>query len=119
MKKLDEFLYRRTNLPYLLQRLADGIWVELNRDYKPLTVPRGDWIDYELYPFRRKVAAIAPELRKELDIIEDGSGYKLYLYHDGCIPTYSKKFMAAYERRLNIIDSLPWRNVPTPLLPLD
>ena len=119
MKKLDKVLYRITYQPYLLQRLADGSWVEINRDYKPLAVPLGRWIDYEQYPFRRKVAAIAPELRKELDIFKDGSGDKLYLYHDGCIPTYSKKFMAAYERRLNIIDSLPWRNVPSPLLPLD
>ena len=107
MKKLDKVLYRITYQPYLLKRLADGSWVELNRDYKPLAVPLGGWIDYEKYPFRRKVAAIPPELRKELDIIEDGSGYKLYLYHDGCTPTDSKKFMAAYGRRLNIIDSLP------------
>ena len=99
-------LYRRTNLPYLLQRLNDGNWVELNREYKPLMVQRGVWIDYELFPFKRKIAEIPPKARKALDVIGDGSEYKLYLYHDGCIPTDSRKYMAAYKRRLDIIDAL-------------
>ncbi len=99
-------LYRRTNLPYLLQSLNDGNWVELNREYKPLMVQRGVWIDYELFPFKRKIAEIPPKARKALDVGGDGSGDKLYLYHDGCIPTDSPKHMAAYKRRLDIIDAL-------------
>ena len=98
--------YRRINLPYLLQRLKDGSWVELNREYKPLTVQEGVWIDYELFPFKRKIAEIPPKAREALAVDGDGSGDKLYLYHDGCIPTDSRKHLSAYRRRLNIIDAL-------------
>ena len=99
-------LYRRINLPYLLQSLRDGNWIELNREYKPLTVQQGAWIDYELFPFKRKIADIPPKARKALDIGGDDTGDKIYLYHDGCAPTDGRGYMAAYKRRLDIIDCL-------------
>lgn len=36
----------RTHLPYLLQRTSKG-WLVLNRYYKPLGMPNGEWVDYE------------------------------------------------------------------------
>lgn len=106
MSKLYKPPYRTIYWTYLLQRLNDGSWVELNREYKPLGVHPDGWINYEKYPFKTKIASIPPELRVKLSFNGDGSGDKLYLYNDGCIPTDSRTNQAAYDRKINIIEDL-------------
>ena len=43
---------RATLLPYCLQRLPDGSYIALNRDYKPLGFIGCGWVRYEDYPAR-------------------------------------------------------------------
>lgn len=43
---------RRLCILYCLQKIEDGIWIPLSREYKPLGLnTRRDWVDYKSYPF--------------------------------------------------------------------
>lgn len=41
----------RPFLPYCVSSISEGLWIPLNRDYKPLGMLRGQWFDYEKYEF--------------------------------------------------------------------
>lgn len=92
-------------LPYCIRRLADGRYIVLNRDYKPLGVQTRDWVDYETHPSAGRIAISATAARKmswsgseDLDSI--------MLYNDGCIPTESAAAMKAYQSRLAVFMAL-------------
>lgn len=90
----------RTHFPYCLQRLADGSYAVLNRNYKPLGVMSGEWVKYEDAPgnvkFKGMTAAMAQQLSWEGSPALD----RIFLYNDGTNPGNGPRELAAYLERL-------------------
>ncbi|MBP6651008.1 MAG: hypothetical protein KA181_01070 [Xylophilus sp.] len=53
--------FRYAFLIYCLIRLKDGCYIAVNRQYKPLGVMSGEWVEYETHPsifkFKRALSA--------------------------------------------------------------
>ncbi len=98
--------FRAVYFPYCIERMADGTWVILNRQYKPVGFNTGDFIRYEDFPVSAKLEGIGPGVLKKLAYDGDGGGGKVYLYDDGCVPTHSKANMDAYLKKLAILAKL-------------
>jgi hypothetical protein len=96
--------FRQVFLPYWLQKLPDGRWVVLNREYKPLGFRTGAWVDYEDYP----ICVELKDLKPEKVSFTGHQQYKdrIYLYNDGCIPTDSDKHMKAYLQKIKELAKL-------------
>lgn len=96
--------FRRLFLPYCLKRLADGSWVILNRQYKPLGVPGRGHVSYEAYSVklkgltRARIAALSCN-----GLLEYESQGTIWLYSDGCLPDASKANWVAYQARLAVL----------------
>jgi hypothetical protein len=91
--------FRHYFMPYCLQRLKDGRYIVLNRQYKPLGHFGGDWVDYESHPSAAKIKITAAAAKaiswngsESLDVI--------HLYNDGTIPTTSAEHWRLYSERL-------------------
>ncbi len=54
------YSFRRVFLPYCLKRLADGRYIVLNRQYKPLGVRSSEHVVYEDHPTAGRIE-ITPE----------------------------------------------------------
>lgn len=97
----DASLFRLVFLPYCLQLQDDGMYLVLNRRYKPVGITRTDWVDYGEYPvrvrFKRKLSAAQV---KALSARGSEDATCIYLYNDGCIPTDSAAHWQAYSARL-------------------
>lgn len=97
----DGFEFRRAFLLYCLQRLKDGSYVALNRDYKPLGMITNKWVDYEEAPgrfkFKRSLSAGQVSF---LSHKGDASPECIYLYDDGSVPTDSAANWNAYSAKL-------------------
>lgn len=91
---------RRTHFPYCLQRLEDGRYVMLNRNYKPIGFLTGEWITYGDYPIGMKIKGLGPKTIAELDCQGGADPTTIFLYNDGSIPTSSKENMQAYLAKL-------------------
>lgn len=97
----SEVEFRRLFLPYVLLLQSDGRYVVLNRNYKPVGLTVSDYIDYGAFPvaikFKRKLSS-----RQIQALSHDGSPdpSRIYLYDDGCVPTYSDANWTAYSARL-------------------
>ena len=98
-------------LPYLLQKIEDGIggWVILNRKYRFLGTT--SWSRYELAPKYFRLPEVSDELRHHLTtgfkhpLYED----KVYLYNDGCSPlskNASNKAREQYALKLAMVSAL-------------
>jgi len=93
-----------THLPYCLERAADGSWLVLNRNYKPVGATSKDWIDYEAAPGRlkidgRSIEAIARAMHN-VDRDEAGKPMRMWLYDDRVQPGKDAASMSAYMQRL-------------------
>lgn len=98
---------RAIYLPYCVQQLGDKTWVILNRNYKPLGSGTTDYVEYEDIPIAFRIAKITPAQAKKISYKGDADATEIiYLYDDGCVPTYSKKDMAAYLPRLEALMKL-------------
>lgn len=93
---------RTTHFPYCLNRLQDGRYIILNRNYKPLGVQTSEWVTYETEP---TVISINLTPAKAKAISWEGSENvdRVYLYNDGCIPTDGAAHMSAYLKRLGVL----------------
>jgi len=98
--------FRSVYFPYCIQKQADGSWVVLNRQYKPVGFNTGEYIKYEEFPVSAKLQGIGPAIANKLAYSGEASGDRIYLYNDGCIPTDSKTNMAAYLKKLEILAKL-------------
>lgn len=102
---MDEL--RQSHFIYCIQRLENGDYIFLNRDYKPLGFHTSDWIKYDNDPrlwvslkglTAKKAAKISYKNEENLAII--------YLYNDGCVPTRSAENMKNYLSRLETLMKL-------------
>jgi hypothetical protein len=97
--------YVTLNFPYCLHRV-DGnnsdrlIW--LNREYKPLGMPRKGWVDYSEYHdfqvslYDARIIKLLPALS-----LVDGN---YYFYNDGNHPRYDRAAMSRYAKLLGLIE---------------
>lgn len=96
-----------THLPYCLQKTADGSWLLLNRNYKPLGSVSNVRVDYDSHPDRLKIhqRTISSLQKHATSIIPDQPGDPglFFLYDDGCIPTESAAHWKRYASILQIL----------------
>ena len=93
-------------LVYCLQRLEDGSYLALNRQYKPLGVFSTEWVEYETHPSRFKFKrALSASQIAFLSYKGDASPERIYLYAGTCNPTLSDADWRAYSARLQRLAS--------------
>lgn len=98
--------FRSVFLPYCIKKQADGSYIVLNREYKPIGFNSRKHVKYEDYPISSKIRGLTPASIKKLSwngiMREDGS---VFLYNDGSIPTDSAANMKKYLEKLAILAS--------------
>lgn len=97
--------FRWIFMPYCIQRLKDGRYIVLNRDYKPLGIQTREWVDYETQPSAAKIE-ISKETAQRLSWEGKDNLDTIFLYNDGCVPTGTPTSMQAYLARLAILSTL-------------
>jgi hypothetical protein len=105
--------FRRVWLPYCVKKMSDEIggWIVLNRGYKPLGGRLDLWVNYQEVPAWQRIKRITLSQQEKIDHgCRLASGWRpdeiVWLYHDGCIPTYSNRNWSAYSERLSVLYSL-------------
>ena len=97
---------RSVHLPYVIDRLEDGRYVVLNREYKPIGFQTSSWIDYETYPIAVRFTRMTKATARRLSFEGSEDLNSIALYNDGCVPTASAAHMKAYLKRLSILANL-------------
>jgi hypothetical protein len=92
--------------PYCLQKQADGSYLILNRDYKPVGFNTKEHLVYENYPVAVQFARLLPATAAKLSVHGKPDLDAIYLYNDGTVPTDSQANMAAYLARLELLAKL-------------
>jgi hypothetical protein len=96
--------FRKTSLPYCLQKQKDGSYLVLNRNYKPIGFPDPmTHIDYEAYPIKHHFLKLGEKTIQKLHHGEPREDGAIYLYNDGTVPTSSDENMEAYLKKLAIL----------------
>src|SRR5687767_9310467 len=95
--------FRCVHLPYCLQRMEDGRYVVLNREYKPLGFQTYDFINYRDFPMAVRFKRLTPRVAAKLSSRGSANLDRIFLYHDGCIPTDSPAKMRLYLNRIAIL----------------
>lgn len=94
---------RAVYFPYCIEKCADGSWVLLNRNYKPVGFNTSEFITYADYPVAMKIKGLSPSKLKKLSYKDEEPADRVYLYNDGCIPTSSSAAMSEYIKKLEIL----------------
>jgi len=94
---------RAVYFPYCIEKCADGSWVLLNRNYKPVGFNTSNFINYADYPVAMKLKGLGPSTLKKLSYKDEEPSDRVYLYNDGCVPTSSSAAMNAYLKKLEIL----------------
>lgn len=92
--------------PYCIEKQNDGIWVLLNREYKPVGFNTNESFSYSDFPVSAKLSGIGPGIADKLSYSGKAEGDRIYLYNDGCNPINSKDNMDAYMEKLVILGKL-------------
>jgi hypothetical protein len=99
--------FAHTHLPYCLQRIEDGSWIVLNRNYKPIGATSRDRIDYMAAPGRLMIdgRTLEPLARRMHNVERDGAGkpVRMWLYDDGNQPSKDKSTLDEYLYRLGFV----------------
>jgi hypothetical protein len=98
--------FRSAYMPYCLKKQSDDSYVVLNREYKPLGFITSEWINYEDYPVCVKIKGIGSEMAKELSCHGSEDISEIFLYHDGCNPVNSEKYMAIFLKKCGLLAKL-------------
>lgn len=85
-------------LPYCLQRIDDGRYVVLNRQYKPLGRTGERWVEYA--DFAVAIPQLDAAAARQLSHAGSDALDRIFLYRDACKPTASAADWAAYAARL-------------------
>ena len=110
--------FRQIFMPYCLSKQADGSWVILNRDYKPIGFRTRAHVNYEDYPIAVRFKKLTPAILKKVSfepISADPS--QVWLYNDGCLPNESSANMQAYLTRISYLMDLEAEGETPPVLP--
>lgn len=97
---------RHTHFIYCLDQQADGSYVFLNRNYKPVGFIDVSFTNYDEYPVAVHIKGLTAAKAEKISYKSDPSTNRIYLYNDGCVPTDSAKYMTEYLKRLGVIASL-------------
>lgn len=101
------FSIGRSLLPMRLERLDDGRYIALNRNYKPVGTFSRDRVDYESHPgafrFRRELTAQDARLMS-FDANDDLKA--IVLYDEGTNPHATAENWLDYSRRLDYLMNL-------------
>lgn len=97
---------RHIYFPYCLDRLQDGRYIVLNRNYKPLGDAGSDWVVYEEHPSAQHLKGLTAAKAKAMSYKESTDLERIYFYNDGCAPTGSAEHWAAYSKRLQVLAKL-------------
>jgi hypothetical protein len=98
--------FRAIYLPYCIEKLKDGSWVVLNREYKPVGFRTENYIKYEDFPVAAKFKGLTPAKLRKLSYTGSVTGDRVYLYQDSTNPLLSQKNMEEYQKRLEILAKL-------------
>lgn len=94
----------RALLPYALERVSEGQYVIVGRDYTPVGMTEDKWVRYADFPNLHVPLSLEAVSR----LREDG-----YLYNDGCPPWNSREDCQAYLRHLEkLIDLVTSKSTP-------
>lgn len=97
-------LIRSDFMPYCIKQVKKGLFVILNREYKPLGHRTHDWVKYEDHMVRIK--GLTPKRAERISVHGDSDLSAIYLYNDDCIPERTPQHMAAYLERLGHLAKL-------------
>ncbi len=98
--------FRAIYLPYCIEQNADGSWLVLNRQYKPVGFNTEDHIKYEDFPVVTKFKGLGPATLAKLSYSGDVHGNRVYLYNDGTNPLNGAAEMKAYLKRIELLAKL-------------
>ncbi len=98
---LDTF--KSVIMPYCLKKEADGNYVVLNREYKPLGFITSEMIRYEQYPISAKLRAINEKKAQQLSHDASPNVERIFLYNGATDPTSNKTNLDAYLKRVEIL----------------
>lgn len=91
-------------MPYCLHKVEDkhGGWIPLNRLYKPLGQPGGDWVDYGNVPPECRLKRLSRETAILLSWNGEGKTNEkaVFLYYDGSSPFRSRSHWDSYSKKL-------------------
>lgn len=97
---------RKTHFPYCLDRQPDGSYAILNRNYKPIGMTTGEWVDYMTAPGRVRFKRMGPSTAVRLSHNGSEELARIYLYDDGSAPDRGPRELAAYLERLGRLMAL-------------
>ena len=80
------FSPERNLLLYTFQKVSEN-YLPLGRDYKPLGMQDGPWVDYKDYPFLE----IPPKFLNEEFVKERSRNHNYYSFNDGSYPKVKKQ----------------------------
>ncbi len=98
--------FRAVFLPYCLEKQADGRYVVLNREYKPVGFFTSKFVTYDKHPVAVKLKGLTAKKAALLSAKGDPDVDKIFLYNDACVPTQDKASMKAYLAKLEILAKL-------------
>jgi hypothetical protein len=98
----------RVFLPYCAQKLKDGSYILLGREYKPVGSLETGWSEWEEHPIVYEVEGLTPKMAAELSWNRNSNVERIYFYNDGCRPWDSKKHFEAYDKRVAKFLGLVW-----------
>ena len=95
--------FRAIVLPYCLQKIKDGSYIILNRNYKPIGFNTNEHLRYEDYPICHRIKGINRKTAISLSYNNSNDIEKIYLYSNDCIPTNSTDNMEKYLHKIATI----------------
>ena len=92
--------FRRIFFPYCLQRRDDGLWVVLNRNYKPVGSTTRDYVSYDDIPQTECIERITKEQMAKLSHTgRCGADQRsIYLYDDSYYWNIGETLNLYYEK---------------------
>lgn len=104
---MDNQAIRRKFFPYCIRWRRENSFILLNRDYKPLGCTSSKHVDYETHYSKVKLEYSLKQMADMFSwngrISDEGN---FWLYHDGTVPTDSKRHMRSYLEKLSRLMTL-------------
>lgn len=98
--------FRAVYLPYCLEKLGDGNWVVLNREYNPVGFNTKEHIDHSQYPVAVRLGKLTIGKLKKLSYTGEVEGDRVHLYNDDTNPIKSAANMRKYYEKLTILSTI-------------